>query len=351
MVLLSSSMDKYPSGLTPISKNTVTTLQIIRPGNNMRATQPTDLESGNSNSNQAVQRDNSFKTILSSFVNWPAGQQQNSYCPQIEDHPEGYPQFTALVAAHPSFHICRRFLSLRARLLLSKQDKLVLLEQELEDIDRNEASPLFLGCQRRDTNQSRHSVLESIDTAMADYDSFLTRYQQILRFESPPQKTVSNLRNWVESTGCLSRRETEFLLQRDDLLSIGMVQDDIVLALQYAVEHARVLLERPIFKNTDIRTHGRVSRNPIVHIFRPSFVTKTAGLLGIMLAAVLLLTPVIVCNFVHDLTSRLAVVVFATSGFIASISTFMKARPVEIVVAGATYSTVLVVFISSAGTA
>ena len=39
---------------------------------------------------------------------------------QVEDYLPGYPRFAALVASHDSFHLCRRFSNLWARLLLLK---------------------------------------------------------------------------------------------------------------------------------------------------------------------------------------------------------------------------------------
>jgi hypothetical protein len=87
----------------------------------------------------------------------------------VEDYRPGYPRFSALVAAHTSFQICRRFSTLRARLLLLKQDKLSRLEQQLEKIDTDERAPLFLGSSRDDTNEERSSTLSEIDRALADY--------------------------------------------------------------------------------------------------------------------------------------------------------------------------------------
>lgn len=75
----------------------------------------------------------------------------------------------AFIASHPSFHIFRRFASLRARILLSKQDRLVELEKQLERIDRDEVKPLFLSSIRRDKNDERKKILKDIDIALAEY--------------------------------------------------------------------------------------------------------------------------------------------------------------------------------------
>jgi hypothetical protein len=93
----------------------------------------------------------------------------NCWLVLVEDYPRGYARFSALIASHVSFHLCRRFSNLRARLLLLKQDRLSLLEKRLEKIDRDEANVLFLGSSRRDSNSERRSVLSEIDAALSDY--------------------------------------------------------------------------------------------------------------------------------------------------------------------------------------
>jgi hypothetical protein len=87
----------------------------------------------------------------------------------IEDFKPGYPRFSALLSAHPSFFVFRRFGRLRARVLLLKQDKLSLLEQQLDRIDENEKCPLFLGKSRCDNNGDRAAVFAEIEKTLADY--------------------------------------------------------------------------------------------------------------------------------------------------------------------------------------
>jgi hypothetical protein len=74
-----------------------------------------------------------------------------------------------LIAAEATFHICRRFSTLRARLLLLKQDNVSVLEKKLEQVDRDEKAQLFLGKSRADKNVKRQEILGEIDTALADY--------------------------------------------------------------------------------------------------------------------------------------------------------------------------------------
>ena len=91
----------------------------------------------------------------------------------VEDFSSGYPRFSRLFVAHPSFAISRRFLAVRARLLFVKQDHLSMLEERLDDIDHAEPRKMFLGNLRRDRNESRKDVLDSMDKALRDYGMVL----------------------------------------------------------------------------------------------------------------------------------------------------------------------------------
>lgn len=93
----------------------------------------------------------------------------------VEDFPSGYPRFSALVSSHPSFHLCRRFLKVRARLLLYKQDSLAVLERELDRIDLEERRPLYLGNRRRDGNDARRDIMKRIDQELAEYGKYCLR--------------------------------------------------------------------------------------------------------------------------------------------------------------------------------
>lgn len=99
----------------------------------------------------------------------------------VEGHKRGYPRYAALIGAHVPFFLCRRFNRLRARLLLLKQDKLSLLEEKLDNLDRNERSPLFLGKSRLDANVERLSTIAAIESSLKDYGESTNRHELIPR--------------------------------------------------------------------------------------------------------------------------------------------------------------------------
>jgi hypothetical protein len=92
---------------------------------------------------------------------------------QVENYPQGYPRYSAFIAADGAFNIYRRFSVVRSRLLLLKQDKISQLEEQLQEIDENESAPLFLGYSRRDRNDERNRVLQELEVTLAEYGVLL----------------------------------------------------------------------------------------------------------------------------------------------------------------------------------
>ncbi|KAF2804513.1 uncharacterized protein BDZ99DRAFT_451574 [Mytilinidion resinicola] len=262
---------------------------------------------------------------------------------QIEDHPAGYPRFSALVASHDSFHLCRRFSNLRSRLLLLKQDRISSLEKQLQKVDHEETVPLRLGSTRADDNSERKFILSQIDDALADYDGLIVRNHQIFSFEAARPRAVASLQNWINGTGCIARHEATYLNYSNELLCVASMDDTVMMWLETLVECTFTRARQYFGKNR----HLNISRDPNVHITSKPSVTRIARVLMTPFIATLLLAPVIVCNCLTSLIARLSTIVIAATMFIAILSGSTKAKTVELVVAGATYTTVLIVFISS----
>ncbi|KAL2840992.1 hypothetical protein BJY01DRAFT_15287 [Aspergillus pseudoustus] len=160
----------------------------------------------------------------------------------IEDYRPGYPRFTALISAHEPFFMCRRFIKLRARILLLKQDRLSMLEQKLEQVDHEEASPLFLAKSRWDKNSERASLLSEIEASLSDYDQFTERTFQMLNIGRTCERDVESLQHWLDGTGSLAREEREYLTHRDDLASLAPTRDSAMAQIETWIEDKLVIL-------------------------------------------------------------------------------------------------------------
>ncbi|KAH6610682.1 hypothetical protein Trco_000702 [Trichoderma cornu-damae] len=245
----------------------------------------------------------------------------------IDNFPQGYPRFSALLASHKSFQLWRRFSTLRSRLLLLKQDELSQLEKQLKRLDDvdGKRNPLILGNCRLDTNGGRRQVLDRIDAALVDYDSQLERYQRVLNLETSSNHAVSNLQNWLANNGALARDEAEYLNRRRDLFSLF---GNSTLSERLAAAVGKYLATETITNDKNV-------------VILPSWVMRVMkGAMKILVApiiSILLLTPVIICNFVDGLTNRVIIVVLSTTAFIAALSCLTRVKAVDLVVAGATY--------------
>ncbi|KAL7658246.1 hypothetical protein M752DRAFT_278779 [Aspergillus phoenicis ATCC 13157] len=261
---------------------------------------------------------------------------------KIEDIPAGYPRFSTFMSSHPSFQLYRRFSSLRTRDILMKQDRLAVLEEKLHNLDRNEENPSFLASCRRDRNINRQEVLSDIDRALCEYDDAITRNSHILKLEHARTRPVSALQNWITGNPCIARSETEFLQHEDDLMTLFSLEDGTTTYLEGWVEDNLIRLFSRSYKNRC----ETLSRDPMVYIPRDNVVVHIArGLLG-LLAIMFIIGPVIMCNYLESMLSRLIVITASTTCFIGFLLIGTRAKTVEVLVAGAAYATVLTVFIT-----
>lgn len=139
----------------------------------------------------------------------------------MEDYPKGYPRFSALLAAHESFHLLRRFSNARMRLLLLGQDRVTQLEQRLDEIDKSETSPIFLASSRRDRNEERRKVLDELKIALESYglsQSSTTKGES--RMLSSGQRSINRKTtpNFLASSRSFSRHQKRSELEQDECL-------------------------------------------------------------------------------------------------------------------------------------
>ncbi|KAJ8112231.1 hypothetical protein OPT61_g5358 [Boeremia exigua] len=262
---------------------------------------------------------------------------------QIEDRASGYPRYSALIASHDHFYLCRRFSELRARSLLLKQDKLSKLESHLRKLDDKETEPLYLSSCRVNGSSQRDAILLQIDEALSDYDEYIIRNRQILELEAARPQAVLSLKRWTDGNPCIARAETKYLDEMGDLITVSSEDDTVITWLESVMEKALIWF-RPLLQ---LDQEFGISNDPKVHIMPQASIARAARVLMTPFIVTLLLAPVIICNYLDSLTARLVVIVSAASIFIAVLSGSTRAKATELVVAGATYTTVLIVFITS----
>jgi hypothetical protein len=170
----------------------------------------------------------------------------------------------------------------------------------------------------------------------------IERNHRTFAYEAASPQLVSSLQNWLNGNGCIARAETAYL-DSDELISMASTDDTVMTWLEALVDKALLHLRTCLQNNHSVD----VSRDPHVHISPKPHITRIARILMTPLIVTLLLAPVIICMYLKSLSARLCVSIAAASLFIAILSGSTRAKSVELVVAGATYMTVLIVFISS----
>ncbi|KAK1456148.1 hypothetical protein CMEL01_16560, partial [Colletotrichum melonis] len=260
----------------------------------------------------------------------------------VEDYRAGYPRFAALIAANDSFLVFRRFLQPRARILLRKQDRLSVLEEQLNQLDENEESPLFLGKSRCDKNEARRTLLQEMELCLADYDRFCDQTRRALSASAAAPRDVRSLRNWVEDNSCLSRDETAYLEEGADLATMASSKDSAIDKLENWVEDKLIHYYQG-FRKSPLHY---LSEDENVYIYSGSQIKKTARVLMLCLVTSLILTPVVICIAVESVVARVFVIIISTVSYLFILSRLTNARMIELILAGATFATVLTVFVS-----
>lgn len=70
---------------------------------------------------------------------------------------------------------------------------------------------------------------------LLNVDELLEGSQRALAYERPHEKYTSSLRHWLAGNACIARKETAFLKNDDDLLTLSSTEDGVVKWLERTV--------------------------------------------------------------------------------------------------------------------
>ena len=73
-------------------------------------------------------------------------------------------------------------------------------------------------------------------------DEYLRRLNYVMSLAPAKARDVSNLRNWVEYTGCITREETEYLTENEELVSAVSMEDKALSPFQDLIEDAMIYM-------------------------------------------------------------------------------------------------------------
>ncbi|KAH8655983.1 hypothetical protein BGZ60DRAFT_435101 [Tricladium varicosporioides] len=247
--------------------------------------------------------------ITAAFQSEPEEILPTSSLAKIDNYPRGYPQFAALINADPAFAVFRRFGTLRARSLLYKQDELVEMEAQLNELDAAERRQVYLSSRRRDSNDERKNLVHLIDKALIEY---------------------------VAS-------ETQYLNYTEDFMN-GMEQRESD-TLASIVESAMYNLGlKKLFQD---KYTQQLTNDKNVIIWSNQRVHAVSRLLVIILNIILLVVPIVLLYLFERTALRFSIIIVFMMLFLCALSLCTRARNLEIFAATAAYAAVLVVFVSN----
>ena len=194
-----------------------------------------------------------------------------------EEYAAGYASLAAYMSDDIDGRVYRRFSYLRNRLLLQMQDKLNELEQELEDVDRddeekaqngesealfrlisrrynektagrpgsavvrqgapvaNQPIPSTTGPRQQKNNATwRLEILKSIEETLEKYDDLLLREHEISSIQESTAKQRTSLANFIwngkpcgpgKNKKPLAKQENKHLYRKDDSILLGTQED------------------------------------------------------------------------------------------------------------------------------
>lgn len=164
----------------------------------------------------------------------------------------------------------------------------------------------------------------------------------MLSLSPAQQRDVESLQNWLDGSGCLTQEESAYLAHHGELVSLAPAGDRATLQFEAWVEDKLIRFGRNFRKG---RFHN-ISNDPNVYIYTGPLIRRIAKGLLLLLITLLLLMPVVVCNIISTTSVRILVVMVSTISYLLVLSVLTKSRTMELILAGATYATVLIVFVS-----
>ncbi|KAI9669097.1 MAG: hypothetical protein M1831_000689 [Alyxoria varia] len=135
----------------------------------------------------------------------------------------------------PNFAVYRSFDYLHSRLLLHRQNELIRLERELDEMDEIDSSndPYRLQNAEKDEcaalrsqggkgkgERTRQDVLEDIQITLSQYDELLCKAREIAAFQRPSSADYRSVRNFIANENPLVPKEQEFIECQEDVLTL-----------------------------------------------------------------------------------------------------------------------------------
>ena len=148
----------------------------------------------------------------------------------VDEYPDGYPRFAAFMTCDVNTRLYRRFGWERNRLLLHKQDEVVVLSDELKALDAQDeySHRERLYSRRKDIEQTdckRSEILRRLTSQLKEYDDLLLREHAVASLPECTARNHKGVYDWVYNTKPVYTSEYQYLNQQDDFALLGNQHD------------------------------------------------------------------------------------------------------------------------------
>ncbi|PHH87375.1 hypothetical protein CDD83_8962 [Cordyceps sp. RAO-2017] len=256
-------------------------------------------------------------------------------------------RWVALDNDHETF-IYRRFNELAARNLLYMQAELLVLEKQLDELDRRDANSDDMDL--KDAIRTWETLSQQYDNGgeearvrmdlivrtrakLKEYHEALLLQSEMAKLKRPNRRVTDAYRQWFKKPyPALGERAKTFLDASDDLVGLNTSETD----------HLSRFLRRhwPAKAKRSRDGHHLIGR------FNEQSISVAVGVITILVAAVLLVGSIISLYFVSSNAAKLGMVAAFTAAFALSVGLTTNGSRAEIFAATAAYAAVLVVFVS-----
>lgn len=155
----------------------------------------------------------------------------------------GYPNLATFQNSSENFTVYRRFGYLQSRLLLEKQDNLRVLEEKLDQYDRDNQITSYTRSLSAEKLKPQQALLEEIEKAFSSYATMLTSAQSLQACNRPTASEYRSVRNYLIGNAPLHHREQEFIQHKEDLITLRPGRDHAW--LDRKIEQTLQVLHRP----------------------------------------------------------------------------------------------------------
>lgn len=269
----------------------------------------------------------------------------------------GYRVFSRFMASDDAFLIVRRFGNLNARIALSLQDDIVLLEQQLDDLERGlsratVSKDIDNSSFRKDAFEERRTLIKkTLPAKLMEYNAFINGYTTLLSRPDIHHKDLSAVKDWLEiNERAIDPEEACFLDNKEDLVGIKPKSRSCfrsVLEFTFLLQIPGI---RRVFARTPVE-YGKVRKDAQDKtIFQDD--RRVEGFSSTLVACMglgMLVGPLWILKSVTGVPHRLAIITSFIGIFFLLVKVATRARILDALGAAAAYSAVLMVFLQAVG--